>query len=234
MQDQRSRRRRRLAVGLAIAVAIIALAVVGLEVAVASPAVPAGSATTPIATVRNNSTAATFPDPADPASGGGPLVRRACLDRITRDGGWVDLCWTVGRLTDETDPAQDTYILRVAGTLHGAAFPAGLRWAVLWASADPASAPFRILDAWPGTAAAEGACTDVPMALGFYGAETDTICGRTVGKQDPATPQTAGLEWTCAGCLLPRSGDQPILLVIRVGVGEGLTPVWDLYADLGS
>ena len=41
-------------------------------------------------------------------------------------------------------------------------------------------------------------------------------------------------EWTCAGCLLPLSGDQPILLVVRVAVGEGKTPIWDLYADLGS
>jgi hypothetical protein len=33
---------------------------------------------------------------------------------------------------------------------------------------------------------------------------------------------------------VPLSGDQPILLAARVAVDEGGTPIWDLYADLGS
>lgn len=234
MPDQRSRRRRRLVVAVAAVAALVAVAVVGLEVAVGSPTIPTGSAATAIAVVKNNSTVATIPDPADPASGGGPLVRRACLDRIAQGNGWLDLCWTIGRMTGETDPAHDDYILRVVGTVHGGAAPGGVRWAIVRAAADVASAPFQIVDAWPGTSAYDGACREVPMALGLYGAETDTVCGRTVGDFDPSSPQTTGLRWTCAGCLLPMSGDQPVLLVVRVAVDEGKTPVWDLYADLGS
>ena len=234
MPDQRPSPRRRLTVGLAAVVAIVAVAVGGLEIAVGSPTIPAGSAATAIAVVKNNSTVASIPDPADPASGGGPLVRRACLDRIARDNGSLDLCWTIGRMTNETDPAHDDYILRVVGTLHGGAAPGGVRWAIVRAGPDAAGAPFQIVDAWPGTSVYDGACREVSMALGFYGAETDTVCGRTVGEVDPSSPQTTGLNWTCARCLLPMSGDQPVLLVVRVAVDEGKTPIWDLYADLGS
>jgi hypothetical protein len=234
VRDQRSSRRRRLVVGLAIVVAIIAVAVVGLDIAVGSPTIPPGSAATSIAVVKNNSTVASFADPADAASGGGPLVRRACLDRIARDNGWLDLCWTIGRMTNETDPAHDDYILRVAGSLHGGAAPSGVRWAIVRAGPDAASAPFQILDSWPGKSVYEGACREVSMALGFYGDETDTVCGRTIGELDPALPQTTGLEWTCAGCLVSMSGDQPVVLVVHVAVDEGKTPIWDLYADLGS
>jgi hypothetical protein len=234
MRNQRPGRRRRLVVGVAIVVAVTALALVGLDVALGSPVIPAGSAVTPIAVVKNNSTVAADPDPADAASGAGPVVRRACLDRIERQGSWLQLCWTIGRLTNETDPAHDDYILRVAGTVHGGALPSGARWAVLRAGADPASAPFQVVDAWPGQTSFDGACRSVPMALGFYGAETDDVCGRTVGELNPSSPRTTGLTWTCAGCLVPLSGDQPILLAVRVAVDEGGTPIWDLYADLGS
>jgi hypothetical protein len=234
MRTQRSSGRRRLVVGVAMVAAIIAVAVVGLDVAVGSPTIPAGSAAAPIAVVKNNSTVATYPDPSDAASGAGPLVRRACLDRIERGASWLDLCWTIGRLTNETDPVHDDYILRVAGTLHGGPLPSGARWAVLRAGPDAASAPFQVVDAWPGKATYDGACRAVPMALGFYGAQTDEVCGRTVGELDPSSPQTTGFAWTCAGCLLPLAGDQPVILVVRVAVDEGKTPIWDLYADLGS
>lgn len=234
MPDQRSRRRRRLVVGLAIVVAIVAVAVAGLEIAVGSPTIPAGSAATAIAVVKNDSTVASIADPADPASGWGPLVRRACLDRIARDDGWLDLCWTIGRMSNETDPAHDEYILRVVGTLHGGSAPGGARWAVVRARPDAGSPPLQVVDAWPGTPGYDGACRDVSMPLGFYGAETDTVCGRSVGGVDPSSPQTRELRWACAGCLLPMSGDQPVLLAVRVAVDEGKSPVWDLYADLGS
>ena len=215
-------------------VAIAAGAIAGLDLAVGSPSVPAGAAAAPIAVVLNNSTVASVADPLDPAAGGGPLERRACLDRVSRPVGWLHLCWTVGRMTDETDPTRDDYILRVAGILHGEAFPSGVRWAVIRAGPDAASAQFRIVDAWPGTATYEGPCHDVSMPLGFLGSELDTVCGRTVGETDGASAQRAGLSWTCAGCLLAMSNDQPILLVVRVTVAEGETPIWDLYADLGS
>jgi hypothetical protein len=226
--------RRRVILGLVVVVAIAAGAVAALDLALGSPRVPAGAAATPIAVVENNSTVASVADPVDPASAAGPLERRACLERISRPAGSLHLCWTVARMTNETDPAHDDYILRVVGTLHGEAFPSGVRWAVIRAGPDAASAPFRIVDAWPGTTAYEGPCHDVPMALGFDGDETDTVCGRTVGEADQVSAEQTGLAWTCAGCLLAMSGDQPILLVARVTVDEGATPIWDLYADLGS
>jgi hypothetical protein len=232
-RDRRSSRRRRIVVGFALAATIVAGAVFGLDLAVGSPSVPAGSAAELIAVVKNDSTAAGIPDPEEAESGGGPLVRRACLDRISRPAGWLGLCWTIGRMTDEVDPAHDEYILRVVGTLHGEPALSGLRWAVIRAWPDAASAPLRIVDAWPPTSAHEGPCQEVSMPLGFFGDETDTICGRTVGEVDQAQQRT-GLEWTCAGCLLGLSGDQPVLLVVRVAVDEGRSPVWDLYADVGS
>jgi hypothetical protein len=231
--DRRSSRRRRSVIGLALVAAIVGAAVVGLDLAVGSPTIPAGAAAAPIAVVTNDSTAAGIPDPDEAESGRGPLVRRACLDRISRSVGWLDLCWTIGRMTDEVDPAHDDYILRLVGTLHGEPAPSGARWAVIRAWPDPASAPFEIVGAWPPTSAQEGRCLEVAMPLGFFGDETDTICGRTVGEVDQSSQRT-GLEWTCAGCLLALSGDQPILLVVRVAVDEGQTPIFDLYGDLGS
>lgn len=224
-------RRRRLILGLAVVV-IAGGAIAGLELAVGAPRIPADAASAEIAVVKNNSTVASVADPTDPAAAPGPLERRACLEQISRPAGSLHLCWTVARMTNETDPAHDDYILRVIGTLHGASALSGARWAVIRAGPDAASAPFQVIDAWPGTTTYEGPCHDVPMALGFDGNETDTVCGRTVGDADGAG--RTGVEWTCAGCLLALSSDQPVLLVVRVAVDEGQTPIWDLYADLGS
>lgn len=232
--NQRSSRRRRLVGGLAIAVVIIAIALVGLTVAVGSPTVPAGSAATSVAVLKN-ATAGGFADvTGDTAYDREPLVRRACLDPVVRAAGSLQLCWTVGRLMTENDPAHDEYILRVIGTLHGEALPSGPRWAVVRAGPNETSAPFQIEGAWPGTSVFEGGCRDVPMELGLLGAETDPVCGRTTGEVDPSAPRTSGFRWTCAGCLLPMSGDRAVLLVVKVAVDEGKTPVWDLYADLGT
>jgi hypothetical protein len=215
-------------------VVIAAVAVAGGELAVGSPRVPAGAAASPIAIVQNDSTVASVADPADPAEAPGPLERRACIEQVSRAAGSLHLCWTIARMTGETDPAHDDYVLRVVGKLHGEGGLAGARWAVIRAGPDAASAPFQIVDTWPGTTAYDGQCHDVPMSLGFDGPETDTVCGHTTGEADGTSAGRAGIEWTCAGCLLALSNDQPILLVVRVAVDEGRTPVWALYADLGS
>jgi hypothetical protein len=231
---RRARPGRRIAVGLAIVVAVAALLVGGFELTVGSPRIPAGAAASPLATVKN-ATAGEFPDPTgDTPYDREPLVRRACLDSVVRPGGSLALCWTVGRLMTENDSAHDTYILRVIGTLHGDAAPSGVRWAVIRAVPDAASSDYRIVDTWPGSAVFDGGCRDVPMAMGLLGPETDPVCGRTTGEVDASAPRSAGFDWMCAGCLLPMSGDRPVLLVVEVSVDAGATPVWDVSADLGS
>jgi hypothetical protein len=225
--------RRRVVVGLAIVVAVAVVAFGGLELTLGSPRIPAGAAPAPLATVKN-ATAGEFPDPTgDTPYDREPLVRRACLDPVVRPGGSLALCWTVGRLMTENDSAHDTYILRVIGTLHGEAAPSGVRWAVIRATPNSASSDYRIVDAWPGPAVFDGPCHDVPMAMGLLGAETDPVCGRTTGEVDPSAPRSAGFDWTCGGCVLPMSGDRPVLLVVEVAVDAGATPVWDVSADLG-
>jgi hypothetical protein len=220
-----------------VAVIVVVAVVGGLELAFGSPTIPAGSAAARLAVVRNP-TAHEFPDPTgNTPYDREPLVRRACLDPVVRPAGSLALCWTVGRLMTENDATHDDYILRVVGTLHGEASPGGARWAVIRAVPDADSSPFTVAGSWPGTTVFEGGCWDVPMDLGLLGPETDPVCGRTTGAADmaktSAITQTAAFNWTCAGCLLPVSGDQPVLLVVEVSVDAGATPVWDLFADLG-
>jgi hypothetical protein len=234
MSDGRFRRRRCAVVGLGITLAVIAVVVGALSLTVGSPTIPAGAAATTIAVVGHPSAASIADPTGDTPYDRAPLVRRACLDPVVRPGGFLHLCWTVGRLMTENDPKRDEYVLRVVGTLHGEALPSGVRWAVIRARPDAASAPFEVEAAWPGSREFLGDCRDVPMALGLLGPEMDTVCGRTVGEADPSAPQSSGFAWTCAGCLVQMSGDRPVLLVVEVALDEGKTPTWDVSADLGS
>ena len=213
---------------------IVVVAVVGgLELTLGSPTIPAGAAAERLAVVRNP-TAHEFPDPTgNTPYDREPLVRRACLDPVVRPAGSLALCWTVGRLMTENDATHDYYILRVVGTLHGEASPGGARWAVIRGVPDADSSPFTVTGSWPGTTVFEGGCLEVPMDLGLLGPETDPVCGRTTGEENPSSPRAGAFDWTCAGCLLPMSGDRPVLLVVAVSVDAGATPVWDLFADLG-
>ena len=55
--------------------------------------------------------------------------------------------------------------------------------------------------------------------------------GRTVGSADL---QTHTVTWTCVGCLIPANHNRAIGLTEDVKVGEGVTPAWMVYADLGN
>ncbi len=230
-----SKARRRLVVGLVTLLAVAVVAIGSVYVAVSSPTILVGVAPTRLAVVSNPGAAAVADPPEDSSGDTGPIPAGGCLDRITRPGGWLDLCWAVNRMMNEIDAQKDYYILRVFGTLSGNAFPSGLRWAAVRARPDPASDPFDDLGDWPGFAAFGGPCRETSAALsGAFGDQTVTVCGRTAGYVDPGSPLSTGVDWTCAGCLLPLSGTQGVVMSGVVSVNEGKTPSWDIYADIGS
>jgi hypothetical protein len=183
-----------------------------------------------------NPDAGALPDPTgdaafDPTTNGA----NACLDRIVRPGGWLDLCWQVSRLMNDSDPAQDYYLLRVWGTLHGNPAPSGLRWAVIRAVPDPASSPINYRLEWPGPTVYDGGCQDTTADTGGpFPEEATTVCGRTTGLTSTSQADATGLVWTCAGCFLPMSTDQGVLMTYGTAVLEGGTPIWDVNADIGS
>ena len=221
--------------GLVVAVAIALIGAGVAYAAISSPTIPPGAASMRIA-IAENLDAAALPDPAaDAAFDAGTVPANACLDRITRAGGWLDLCWAVIRQMNEVDPAEDYYVLRVWGTLSGNPAPSGLRWAVVRAGPDPASDPFEFRAGWPDTTY-DGPCQETSTDLGIFESADQpvTVCGRTTGLDDPSDPESAGVEWTCASCLFPMSTTQEVLVTEAVAVPEGRSPIWDLYADIGS
>ncbi len=223
------------AVALVVLVAIALVAGGFAYVSIGWPSIPAGAAATRIAVVQDTDAAKVPDPPADAPDPSDPILASACLDRISRPGGWLDLCWGVSRMTAEADPAQDYYVLQVKGTLSGNPFPSGLRWAVVRARLDSASAPVQGLADWPGVDTFDGPCQDTDILLdGPFAKIPATVCGRTTGLVDASAGSSSGVAWTCAGCLPPLSRTQEILLVSAVSVQEGQAPIWDLYADLGS
>lgn len=220
--------------GGAVVLAIVIVALGLTYISVSSPTIPTGAGATRIA-VAGDPTAAAVPDPTgDDAFDTGPIGSSGCLDRIARAGGWLDLCWQVSRLMNDSDPAQDYYFLRIWGTLHGNPAPSGLRWAVVRAVPDPASAPINAGLEWPGPFVYEGGCQDTSTDIGGpFPDEPITVCGRTSGL-GAGQGNATGLIWTCTGCLLPMSTDQAVLMTAGVTVPEGRSPVWDLHADIGS
>jgi hypothetical protein len=229
------RTRRRVAGGLVALLAVAIVAVGFVYVSVSSPTVLIGVAPPRLA-VASNPGAAEIPDPPEDSSGdAAPIPAGGCLARITRPGGWLDLCWSVNRMMNEIDAQKDYYVLRVIGTLSGNPFPSGLRWAAVRVRPDAASALFDDLGDWPGIAAFEGPCRETSAELnGPFGDDTVTVCGRTAGYADPGSPLSTGVDWTCAGCLLPMSTTQAVVMSGVVSVAEGKSPSWDIYADIGS
>ena len=230
-----SKIRRRLFAGL-VAILAVAVAAVGfVYVAVSSPVILIGAAPTRLAVASNRATTAVPDPPEASAVATAPIHAGACLDRITRGGGWMDLCWSVNRMMNEADAQKDYYVVQVTGTINGNPFPLGLRWAAIRARPDPAGVAFEDVNDWPGSAAFDGPCRDTPAELnGPSGVATVTVCGHTTGSFDAGLHGATGVDWTCAGCLLPLSGTQPIVMSDFVSVPEGKTPIWDIYADIGS
>jgi hypothetical protein len=231
-----SRARRVLGVGLAIAVAVALVGAGVAYAAVSSPTIPTGAASTRIA-IAENLDAAKLPDPPQGAASDAlSPYAGGCLPRVSRPGGWLDLCWSVFRVMSERDAAEDYYVLRVWGTASGNPGLSGLRWAVVRARPDAESDPFEFRAGWPDTRTFDGRCREARTDMGFFDQldEPIDVCGRTTGLSDPSDPAATGFEWTCAGCLFPMSTTQAILLTEAVAVPEGRSPIWDLYADIGS
>ena len=213
-------------VGLAILIALLA----GVYVLfVTGPAIPATAAQTPIA--RTVMTGDVLPDvenlnqPVPSPSG------QECLDRITRDSGWVDLCWAAWRYQPETEDQQDTYFLKVYGSYQSTS-ALGIRWFVV-KSRLVGQLYSGAFDGWPdGTY--DGPCDEVPVSMGIPMTSTQNgpICGHTTSGKG------SGWTWesdrTCRPCWPFDSTTRGFELDNVVGVAAGTVPAWDVYVDFGS
>ena len=166
---------------------------------------------------------------AEDTSPGSWIVATACLDRLQRPAGAMDLCWSVMREAD-ADPAKDYYSFRLSGSVLGSA-GTGTRWAVI-------RAHFlgQVLDenfmTWP-VGQYDGACGE-EVATQFPDAGApETECGRTVGTSDFGNLSNSA-RWLCVGCVIPDHGSVPIALHQEVGVPQGKVPNWEIFGDLGD
>lgn len=160
---------------------------------------------------------------------------QACLDRIDRPAGPLDLCWEASRDPADGDPTKDYYRLHVYGSFGGVS-GSGVRWVVVKARliGAPMDGAFAT---WPeGTF--EGPCGSltVGMAAGVSRSmTTEEICGRTTSVETPgAGGWSLRTTWTCEGCLFASHDTRPIALYEFVGVPEGTVPSWEISADLGG
>lgn len=164
------------------------------------------------------------PDPVDgPRSPNG----HACLERITRGSGWVDLCWSVTRDPHDADPAKDYYLLRLYGSHHG------LRFFVV--KSDLVGSPGDgLVSLWP-TGTIDGPCETRDVHLSGYlgdlrGAH---VCGKTVGELvEVAWSHT--VTWTCEGCTPGQEVDRSFDAYVWIGVPAHTIPTWDLFADASA
>ena len=227
----------RVAISATAVVVLVALVVAGVwATGRLNVAVPADAASTVLA--RTVMTGPITPDTTN-ADDAEPIARspigQACLDRIDRPAGPLDLCWEAYRDPADGDPKKDYYRLKVYGSFGGAT-GSGVRWVVVQArlTGEPMDGAFVT---WPEHLF-EGACQSVPvgMAAGVTGSNTlDTVCGRTDAVEtDGAGGWSLRVTWTCEGCLFASHDTRPIVLYEFVGVPEGTVPSWEISADLGG
>lgn len=157
------------------------------------------------------------------------LVATACLDRLQRPAGALDLCWSVTREAD-ADPAKDYYIVRLYGSILGS-LGSGTRWAEIRARlvGDVLDGAFQT---WP-VGVHDGACDEQVVTDGSGEGAPEEICGRTVATSDYADLSN-GVTWFCVGCLIPNHGSVPVTLHQEVGVPQGTVPNWEIFGDLGD
>ena len=163
-------------------------------------------------------------DPAAPPDGPRSPNGQACLDRIDRGSGWVDLCWSVSRDPHDSDPTKDYYLLHLYGTHHGLRF--------LAVKSDLVGSPGDgVVSLWP-TGTIEGPCETRAVRLsGYLGEVPDAyVCGRTVGELVEAG-WTHTVTWTCEGCLPGDDTDRGFDTYLWIGVPAHTVPTWDLFAD---
>jgi hypothetical protein len=225
MRLPRGRRLTRVIAVLALAAVVIA----GVGWWATTAQVPSDAAASPAATMRLTAeqaaaVAATLPT---------TIAASACLPRIQRSVGWLDLCWQIGRVPDG-DPLKDYYWGRLTGTMQGKDTFSGLHWAVLRAG-PVASSTMEIDDAWPGQSY-DGGCGQVPVTgpITMTGVSMAVdACDRTTVDDSGFATGTVSLTWVCTHCLLPVPGSRGIGLAFWVDVPQGVVPAWDLYADIG-
>lgn len=217
---------------LAILVALLVLGAAGAAVASSwAPGIPPKAGSDVLVRTDVEGVPAPDPDPnVDPSTVASDVAGSACLERIERSTGWLDLCWSVWREVRESDQDKDYYVLRVFGTLgaHGT----GVRWWTVRSDlvGEPAA---NVLAGWPdGTI--EGDCVALPVDLPLNDAGSpEFICGRTSGTVDSLT-STQVVSWTCVGCLFADRSDRGVVSYAWVGVDEGEIPAWDIGADFGD
>ncbi len=215
----------------AVIVIVILVAAGALLVSGWTPTIPADAASAVLARTNLEGPVPSDPgDDIDPETVAMAPVGQACLDRIERSAGWLDLCWEATRSPD-ADAAKDYYTLRVYGTLSGGGD--GVRWWTVRADllGSPADGVF---EGWPdGTI--DGPCSQVVVDLppGGVGPTEERICGRTVGAND-AGPWGHTVSWTCVGCVLADHADHGVVLYEWVGVTAGTIPAWEIGADFGG
>jgi hypothetical protein len=175
--------------------------------------------------------------PADAASAtitqATPDGRQDCLERISNDAGWLDLCWSVEQQPDG-DPVKDYYVLRVYGTVDGEG--SGIRWWRVRANVDPhgPQAADSVFDGWPWDTY-DGECQEQQVALmGFLNVPgSATVCGRTVGKYVGALDYQ--VSWNCVGCLFSAdTSAREVVLYFTIGVFQGEKPIFNIGADFGA
>jgi hypothetical protein len=167
------------------------------------------------------------PDRNDPgAPDGGPRSPhgQACLERIQRETGYLDLCWSVDRDPGDADATKDYYLLHLYGT-HGG----GIRSMVV--RSDLVGTPGDgVLSVWP-TGTIEGPCELRDVTLGGYDGTLQGahVCGKTVGELEGAT-WSHTVTWTCE-CVPGEQVDRGFDSYLWLGVPAGTIPSWDLYAE---
>jgi hypothetical protein len=213
--------RRQLAVMGVIVVLLVAALAIRLSIAV-----PSDAAAVPMArAVLEGPVGSLPPGPALPSLG--MVSGGTCLARISREGGWLDLCWEGYFWGRQSDGRTDYYLLRMYGSHQGWRWMS-LRSQVIGGSQD------GIFDVWP-SGIYEGDCRQEPVSLmvPMGNLTTDDVCGRTEGHED-ASGWSGALTWTCAACLVPDGLARGVSMYEVIGVPAGTVPSWDLFASGGS
>lgn len=225
MRLQRGRR----LIRVVAVVALVMVVITGVAWFATTASVPSGAAASPVATVRVSAEQAA----AVATTLTTTIADSACLPRIQRSVGWLDLCWQIGRVPDG-DPDKDYYWARLSGTMQGKDTLAGLHWAVLRAR-PAAGSTMEIDDTWPDQSY-DGGCGQVPVTgpMTMTGVSmTVDACDRTTVDDSGFATGSVSLTWVCTHCLLPVSGSRGIGLGLWVDVPQGALPAWDFYADIG-
>ena len=196
-----------------------------------SPEVPANAAVNPVdETVLRGAIAPDIAEGTDIADVPRSPAGGACIPRIERVAGFMDVCWSAHRYPADSDPDKDYYLLEVVGTI-GAGGGTSPRWAVL--KADLVGSPAdNVLTSWP-EGEIDGDCEPVPVSLSLVDPGTEAVlCGHLVASD--AGGWAREVAWTCQGCLIPDDRDRALSLYVEVGVTAGSVPVWQIYADVGD